>query len=58
MKLLLLLPALGLLVPAIYNRRTPELFSIPFFYWYQLLWVLLTVGLLVIVYRATRSDEE
>jgi hypothetical protein len=58
MKLLLLLPAVGLLVPAIYNRRTPELFSIPFFYWYQLLWVLLTVGLLVIVYRATRSDEE
>jgi hypothetical protein len=58
MKLLLLLPAVGLLVPAIYNRRTPELFSIPFFYWYQLLWVLLTVGLLVIVYRATGSDEE
>ena len=58
MKLLLLLPAVGLLVPAIYNRGTPELFSIPFFYWYQLLWVPLTVGLLVIVYRATRSDEE
>jgi hypothetical protein len=58
MKPLLLLPAAGLLVPAIYNRRDPELFAIPFFYWYQLLWVFLTVGLLVIVYRASRSDEE
>ena len=58
MKLLLILPAVGTLVPIFYNRRGPELFAIPFFYWYQLLWVPLTVGLLVIVYRATRDDAE
>ncbi len=58
MKLLLILPAAALLVPTIYNRHAPALFAIPFFYWYQLLWVLLTVGLLVIVYRASRGDEE
>jgi len=25
-----------------YNRLDPKLFGIPFFYWYQFLWVLLT----------------
>jgi hypothetical protein len=58
MKLLLILPLPALLVPAIYNRQAPELFGVPFFYWYQLLWVPITVGLLIVVYRASRSDEE
>ncbi|WP_084265327.1 DUF3311 domain-containing protein [Actinomadura macra] len=57
MKSLLLLPPIGLLVPAFYDHRSPELFSVPFFYWYQLAWVPITVALLVLVYRATRDER-
>jgi Protein of unknown function (DUF3311) len=33
-----------LLVPT-YDRKEPQLFGFPFFYWYQLLWVFLCAGL-------------
>ncbi len=39
---LLLVPLVVTLVPALYNRARPELFGIPFFYWYQL--AVITVG--------------
>ena len=48
--LLLLLPALGLLFPAVYARATPALFGFPFFYWYQFVWVFLTAGITWLVY--------
>jgi hypothetical protein len=51
---LFLIPAAATLLPWIFNSRSPELIGIPFFYWYQLLWVPLTVMLTVWVYRATR----
>ena len=37
--LLLLLPFTGLLYPAIYAREDPALWGLPFFIWYQFLWV-------------------
>ena len=52
---LLLIPYLALLFPAVYARNTPVLWGFPFFYWYQLAWVLLTSILLGAVYRATRD---
>jgi uncharacterized protein DUF3311 len=52
---LLLLPALALMFPAMYARSTPELFGFPFFYWYQLAWIILTSLLSWIVYRATEK---
>ena len=48
--LLLALPYLGLCFPRVYARATPALLGFPFFYWYQFAWVLLTAGLLGIVY--------
>ena len=51
---LLLLPFLGLLWVPFYNQHDPVLFGFPFFYWYQLAWVPLTVILTVWVYRVTR----
>jgi hypothetical protein len=51
--LLLFLPALGLAFPGLYARQTPELFEIPFFYWYQIAWILLSAIITVVVYRAT-----
>lgn len=48
---LLILPFLGTLLPWIYNRAEPRLFGIPFFYWYQLAWIVVTALLLgVVVY--------
>jgi hypothetical protein len=34
-----------------YVRATPALLGFPFFYWYQLAWVVLTSLLLYAVYR-------
>jgi apolipoprotein N-acyltransferase len=51
---LFLLPFFGTFLPWIYNSRDPEIIGLPFFYWYQLLWVLLTVIITIFVYRATR----
>jgi hypothetical protein len=55
--LLLVLPFVGTLIPPIYNRAAPALFGLPFFYWYQLAWVLVTAGLLGVVVAMTRGDR-
>jgi hypothetical protein len=55
--LLLLLPFLGLLDVSLYNVTEPTLFGFPFFYWYQLLWVPITVLLIWVVYRRTPHDD-
>jgi hypothetical protein len=39
-----------------YNRATPALLGFPFFYWYQLAWVIVTSALLWIVYLQLRSE--
>lgn len=51
---LLLLPLLATLIPPLFNSDSPELFGIPFFYWYQLAAILVGVGSTVVVYRMTR----
>jgi uncharacterized membrane protein len=52
---MLSLPYLGLFFPQLYARATPALFGFPFFYWYQIGWVVLTSVLLGIVYRLLKS---
>jgi len=54
---LLLVPLVALLVPPIYNQSEPELIGMPFFYWYQLAWVPLSVCVTALVYMKTRSDR-
>ena len=39
---LLLIPYLAILWLPSYNRVEPRAFGVPFFYWYQLLWVVLS----------------
>lgn len=56
--LLLTLPFIGLLIPPIYAREDPELFGFPFFYWYQLAWVPLSVVITYFVYTRTRTRGE
>jgi Protein of unknown function (DUF3311) len=55
---LLVLPFIGTLFPQIYNHPDPPLFGLPFFYWYQLLWVILTSLLLGIVVYMTREADD
>jgi hypothetical protein len=52
---LLLPPFIGTLCVPIYNHARPPLFGIPFFYWYQLAWVLVTAGLLGLFVALTRE---
>jgi Protein of unknown function (DUF3311) len=54
---LLLIPLVGLLIPPIYNSEDPELFGLPFFYWYQLAWVPLSVAVTAVVYVKTRRPR-
>ena len=55
---LLALPFAGTLFPALYNHAGPALLGMPFFYWYQLAWVLLTAVLLGIVVVTTRQRDD
>jgi hypothetical protein len=52
---LLLIPLLGLLIPPVYNDADPTLIGIPFFYWYQLAWVPISVAVTAVVYVKTRG---
>jgi Protein of unknown function (DUF3311) len=54
----LILPFFGTLFPAFYNHAEPSLFGMPFFYWYQGLWVLLTPVMMGIVVFATREGDD
>jgi hypothetical protein len=53
----LAIPLIGVLIPPIYNSEAPHLIGIPFFYWYQMLWVPLSVICTLLVYRRTRGDR-
>lgn len=55
---LLLLPFIGTLLPALYNHANPSFIGLPFFYWYQMLWVILTVILLGFVVVKTRERHD
>jgi hypothetical protein len=52
---LLLVPAIGLAFPAVYSQQGPELFGFPFFYWYQIAWVLISALITAVVYFATEE---
>ena len=55
--LLLLIPLVGTLVPSFYNFTSPTLGGIPFFYWYQILWIPISVVFTWIVFRSTRGER-
>ena len=50
--LLLLIPFIAMLWPPFYNFREPTFIGIPFFYWFQLLWIIITSIITAIVYFA------
>jgi hypothetical protein len=55
--LLLVIPFVALLWVPFYNRLDPTLFGIPFFYWYQFLWVPLTSLIILLVHHMTAPAD-
>jgi hypothetical protein len=55
---LLLAPFVGMLWVPFYNRIDPKAGSIPFFYWYQFVWIGISAVLTAVVYFATRDDSD
>lgn len=50
-------PFVAMLWIPTYNEATPKLLGFPFFYWYQLLWVVVTALLMVVAYFAVERDR-
>lgn len=55
--LLLLVPLLMLITP-LFNMDEPRLFGFPFFYWSQLVFVLVGVGSVALVYVKTKDEPD
>ena len=55
MELAPLIPLLATLYPPLYNHLDPLLFDIPFFYWYQLAAIGVSVVVTLVVYNKTRG---
>jgi len=53
--LLFVVQFLVILWPPLYNRLEPSLLGIPFFYWFQLLWVIVSAVSTAVVYLATKD---
>ena len=51
---LLVLPFITMLWVASYNSVEPSIAGIPFFYWYQLVWILISAVLIGFVYLLER----
>ena len=52
---LLVVPFIAMMWVPSYNRIDPQLWGFPFFYWYQLLWVLLGAVITALVYFKTKK---
>ena len=55
--LLFLVPFAGTLYPPIYNTKDPTLIGIPFFYWYLMAWVLVSVVIMATVNHFTEDGR-
>jgi Na+/melibiose symporter-like transporter len=52
---LLLIPFVAILWVPFYASAQPEIAGIPYFYWYQFLWVIISAIITAVVYFATRE---
>jgi hypothetical protein len=52
--------AIGIVVPLLvptYASATPSFIGLPFFYWYQMLWVLIDTALLAVCYQIIKRED-
>ncbi|MET8245688.1 DUF3311 domain-containing protein [Streptomyces sp. NPDC005202] len=55
--LCLVAPFVALLWVGSYAKVDPTFIGIPFFYWYQMLWVIVSTALTMIAYRLWQRDQ-
>ena len=55
--LLFVVQFLVILWPPLYNKAEPTLIGIPFFYWFQLVWVGVSAVFTAVIYLATRESR-
>lgn len=55
---LLVLPWIAMIWVPSYNKIDPQLWGFPFFYWYQLMWVLVSAVITALVYFKTRPRSK
>ncbi|WP_406725571.1 DUF3311 domain-containing protein [Streptomyces sp. GD-15H] len=53
----LLAPFVAMMWVGSYAKTDPVFIGIPFFYWYQMLWVLISASLTVIAYKLWQRDQ-
>jgi hypothetical protein len=53
-RLILAVPFVAVLWVSSYNSAEPMVAGIPFFYWYQLLWIVIGAALIAVVYALER----
>ncbi|MDT9680764.1 DUF3311 domain-containing protein [Streptomyces sp. TRM76323] len=55
--LCLIAPFVAMLWVGSYSRTEPTLIGIPFFYWYQMLWVVLSTALTMVAYQLWHREQ-
>lgn len=55
---LIFLPFIPVLWVPFFNRLEPTLAGVPFYYWFQMLWIPLSAAITFAVYLATGKEEE
>ncbi|GGX56357.1 DUF3311 domain-containing protein [Streptomyces minutiscleroticus] len=55
--LCLVAPFVAMLWVGSYAKVEPTLIGIPFFYWYQMLWVLISTALTMVAYKLWQRDR-
>jgi membrane protein implicated in regulation of membrane protease activity len=55
--LCLVAPFVAMLWVGSYAKTDPEFAGIPFFYWYQMLWVLISTVLTMVAYKLWQHDQ-
>ncbi|NJP15104.1 DUF3311 domain-containing protein [Streptomyces thermoviolaceus] len=55
--LCLVAPFVAMLWVGSYAKTDPTFIGIPFFYWYQMVWVLISTTLTMIAYRLWQRDQ-
>jgi membrane protein implicated in regulation of membrane protease activity len=55
--LCLIAPFVAMLWVGSYAKVDPTLIGVPFFYWYQMLWVLISAALTMLAYKLWQRDQ-
>ena len=56
--ILILFPSIVNLLVPLYNKDMPEIFGIPFFYWFQTIWLIICSGFYLAFALLVKKEEE